>query len=52
MMTLGKMNIGMFVETHQPGVGLFHVMDAIARHLSESLNVYIFTTQLKDQKTD
>jgi 1,2-diacylglycerol 3-alpha-glucosyltransferase len=51
MMTLGKMNIGMFVETHQPGVGLFHVMDAIARHLSESLNVYIFTTQLKDQKT-
>ncbi len=50
-MTSGKMNIGFFIETHQPGVGLFHVVDSMARHLSESANVYIFTTAFNDQKS-
>lgn len=50
MQSLGKMNIGFFVETHQPGVGLFHIIDQIARHLVSSANVIVVTSTLKDKK--
>lgn len=46
------LHIGFFVETHQPGVGLFHIIDPIARHLMQKVKVTLFTTTLKDKSLD
>ncbi len=50
MDTSGKLNIGIFVETHEPGVGLFHVIDPMVRHLLSLANVFVFTSSQKDRQ--
>jgi glycosyltransferase involved in cell wall biosynthesis len=51
MDTAGKLNIGIFVETHEPGVGLFHVIDPMVRHLLPFANVSVFTSTFKDRQS-
>lgn len=43
-----QLNIGWFIEAHHPGAPLFRRIDTLARHLSKSVNLTVFTRAVKD----